>query len=438
MDVISLQTIRMKSIQPYILRSASLLLGAGMCLLLSISGCKVNQSVSGRNVSFLYRDLSPELIVEHKVINFEKRSIVYLRFPTEKMGRSIHEDGSKRLNYNIRYRLFSSYSAPTALDSGNIVRKDVSMIPTTIVDTIPLDSLENRYYLLECTVRDLNSPKAYTMFIDLLRGQRLNEQTVIFSSYDEGMIYHSYVERTDSLMVTYLDPDVALYVKYYDRNFPVASPPFSTISAKPFDFKPDRMITLRNASSGHRVLDVVREGFYQVTDDSTKRTGASLFYFGPHYPEAKTVLDLALPLRYITTNEEFERLSQGDHIKRNVDQHWLNLGGSPERARELIGSFYGRVQYANRYFTSYLEGWKSDRGMCYIVYGPPDIVYRSTASETWLYGEEGRYNALSLTFTKVVNPFTSNDYRLNRSSSLKTSWYRAVEFWRQGRVLKYQ
>jgi len=149
-------------------------------------------------------------------------------------------------------------------------------------------------------------------------------------------------------------------------------------------------------------------------------------------------LDLALPLRYITTNEEFERLSQGDHIKRNVDQHWLNLGGSPERARELIGSFYGRVQYANRYFTSYLEGWKSDRGMCYIIYGPPDIVYRSTASETWLYGEEGRYNALSLTFTKVVNPFTSNDYRLNRSSSLKTSWYRAVEFWRQGRVLKYQ
>ncbi|NQV52264.1 MAG: GWxTD domain-containing protein [Flavobacteriales bacterium] len=428
----------MKTIQSYILKSTIILIGVGVYLLLSISGCKVSQSVSGRNVSFLYRDLSPELRVEHKVINFEKRSIVYLRFPTEKMGRSVHEDGSKRLNYNIRYRLFSSYSAPVALDSGNFVRKDVSIIPTMIVDTIPLDSLENRYYLLECTVRDLNSPKAYTMFIDLLRGQRLNEQTVIFSSYDEGMLYHSYVDHPDSLMVTYLDPNVALYVKYFDRSFPIASPPFSTITPKPFDFTADRMITLRNAPSGHKVLDVVHAGFYQVTDDASKRTGASLFYFGPHYPEAKTVMDLSLPLRYITTNEEFQQVSQGDNIKRNVDQHWLKLGGSPERAKELIGSFYGRVQYANRYFTSYLEGWKSDRGMCYVVYGPPDIVYRSTATETWLYGEEGRYNSLSLTFTKVVNPFTSNDYRLNRSNSLKTSWYRAVEFWRQGRVLKYQ
>ena len=149
-------------------------------------------------------------------------------------------------------------------------------------------------------------------------------------------------------------------------------------------------------------------------------------------------MDLALPLRYITTNDEYDQVIKGGNLKKSVDQYWLRIGGSPQRARELISAFYGRVQFANQYFTSYVEGWKTDRGMCYVVYGPPDIVYRSSASETWIYGEEGRYNSLSLTFTKVVNPFTSNDFRLNRSTALKSSWYRAVEFWRQGRVLKYE
>lgn len=420
---------------PFVL---SVAVGLGLVGLLSIQSCKVSNSISGRNVSFLYRDLSPELFVEYQVVNLDQRSIVYLKFPTDKLGKSLHEDGSKRLNYSIRYRLFTSYSAPVALDSGNLVRKDVAMIPVTMVDTFSVNGLEERYYLLECTFHDLNSPKSFTMFIDLLRGQKLTNQTVIFNSFRNGMLYHPYIDHPDSLVVSYTDPSVPLYVKFYDRDFPIASPPFSTISPKPFDFNPDRRIALRRSNQDQWLLDVTREGFYQITDDTTKRTGATLFYFGTHFPEAKTVLDLTLPLRYITTNEEYNRVTQGDNIKRNVDQHWLNLGGNPERARELIASFYGRVQYANRYFTSYLEGWKSDRGMCYIVYGPPDVVYRSTASETWLYGEEGRYNSLSLTFTKVVNPFTSNDFRLNRSTSLKTSWYRAVEFWRQGRVLKYQ
>jgi GWxTD domain-containing protein len=146
---------------------------------------------------------------------------------------------------------------------------------------------------------------------------------------------------------------------------------------------------------------------------------------------------LLLPLRYVTTTPEFQSLKKGENLKKGIDNYWLKVGGSPERAKMLIETYYTRVERANTLFASYLEGWKTDRGMCLIVFGEPNKVVRSTASETWLYGEEGKYNTLKLTFTKVQNPFTTNDFRLNRNASLKSPWYRAVEFWRQGRIITY-
>ncbi|MCE9540005.1 MAG: GWxTD domain-containing protein, partial [Bacteroidetes bacterium] len=93
-----------------------------------------------------------------------------------------------------------------------------------------------------------------------------------------------------------------------------------------------------------------------------------------------------------------------------------------------------RVQDANLYFTSYLEGWKTDRGMIYLIYGSPNVTYKTANSETWIYGEENNINSLSYTFSKTNNPFTNNDFTLDRSVVYKQSWYTAVDIWRQGRT----
>ena len=72
--------------------------------------------------------------------------------------------------------------------------------------------------------------------------------------------------------------------------------------------------------------------------------------------------------------------------------------------------------------------------MVYLIYGAPNVIYRTSNSEVWTYGEENNINSLNYTFTKVNNPFTENDFILERSSSYKQSWYVAVDIWRQGRV----
>jgi hypothetical protein len=61
-------------------------------------------------------------------------------------------------------------------------------------------------------------------------------------------------------------------------------------------------------------------------------------------------------------------------------------------------------------------------------------VYKSSVSESWTYGSPSNALSLNFLFTKVNNPFSDNDFTLNRSPIYEGFWYRAVDVWRQGRV----
>jgi GWxTD domain-containing protein len=137
------------------------------------------------------------------------------------------------------------------------------------------------------------------------------------------------------------------------------------------------------------------------------------------------------PIRYLTTRKEYEKLAESKQIKLAVDSFWVKHSGSFERARSQISRYYNRVKDANVLFSSYLQGWKSDRGIIYIIYGPPNIVYRGDNKETWIYGEEGNLLSVKFNFVKVVNPLSENDYLLTKSPTYKESWYNAVATWRR-------
>lgn len=408
-------------------------------LLYVIQGCQIGQSLSGRNINNFYinneENINADVWVLHKG---EGESSVYMRLASNKLSKNETTEGAF-YNYGIKYRVFENYSTDFPVDSGNVVRKiPVNAIGITVLDSIKVASKIGLNLVVELILRDFNSGKIERKFIDIIRSKPLGLQDVKMFSASGELQVSPFLAGLDSYDILLDKKYDDLYVRYYSRAFPIASPPFSAINAKAFDFKPDAVIRPKKISSNKYRIIIDKPGFYQLTDDLSSNYGATWFYFDAYFPSPKTLLSLVEPLRYITTNEEFEALNETDNIKKEVDAYWLRIGDNPSRAKELIKAYYSRVQWSNQYFTSYLEGWKSDRGMCYIVFGPPDVVYRSTNSETWLYGEPSRYNALSLTFTKVVNPFSSNDFRLNRSISLKNPWYRAVEFWRQGRVVTYR
>jgi hypothetical protein len=56
-----------------------------------------------------------------------------------------------------------------------------------------------------------------------------------------------------------------------------------------------------------------------------------------------------------------------------------------------MNEYYYRVHVANQRFSGHREGWRSDRGMIYILYGEPDAVeeynfeINSKPYMIWLY-----------------------------------------------------
>lgn len=85
--------------------------------------------------------------------------------------------------------------------------------------------------------------------------------------------------------------------------------------------------------------------------------------------------------------------------------------------------------------------------MIYIIYGPPDKVYKTSDGENWGYRKPvvksswgGRYSVkedyLFFNFKKRESIFSDNDYYLSRSESLVTYWDQAVMNWRKGIVFR--
>lgn len=72
--------------------------------------------------------------------------------------------------------------------------------------------------------------------------------------------------------------------------------------------------------------------------------------------------------------------------------------------------------------------------MIYVVFGAPNSVTKLVNGEVWTYGELDNQKSTIFAFSKVINPFTDNDFSLERSESLKLPWYQAVDAWRQGRI----
>ena len=95
-------------------------------------------------------------------------------------------------------------------------------------------------------------------------------------------------------------------------------------------------------------------------------------------------IDLAIKqMKYILENDEFK---QSDKKIRNDKEKlfytlWKKRDPTPDTEyNELMDEYYKRVAYANENFDGWESGWETDRGMVYILFGPPDQVERTNSS----------------------------------------------------------
>ena len=93
-------------------------------------------------------------------------------------------------------------------------------------------------------------------------------------------------------------------------------------------------------------------------------------------------------MRYILNREERKKLKEVSKKKDKEElfySFWNERDPSPETNKnELMEEYFQRVVYANENFGrgSSDYGWETDRGMIYILFGPPDEIQRTNPSST--------------------------------------------------------
>jgi len=216
-------------------------------------------------------------------------------------------------------------------------------------------------------------------------------------------------------------------VSYYNDDFPAAVPAFSEGMAKVSRaMKVDSTFNI----SANQEIQFSETGLYLVQND-TMATEGFAFRVQDDYPRLAKVESLADPLIYICTKQEFDKVKAAKGDKKAFDRVILSITGNTERAKNFMRNYFKRVEWANQYFTSYKEGWKTDRGMIYILFGLPEEVYKFNDREVWNYKSASL--KATFNFAKSSTLFDPDNYVLIREKKFQETWYEKVDLWRNAR-----
>ena len=223
-----------------------------------------------------------------------------------------------------------------------------------------------------------------------------------------------------------------LYGFRYKHEFDAASSPMNT-AARPAtkSLATDSTLTI---TTGQPFM-LPKEGLYYFMEDTTDASGIGLVVADKRFPKLTRPEKLIKPVLYMSTSTEISELAQAQDTKKAFDRYWLSLmSGNEEVAKKTLKAYFNRVEEANRLFTSYKEGWKTDKGMIYIVLGAPDRVQRNREREVWVYNRRANVSEINFTFTKKPNQFVEDYYELVRYIEYQPIWYPIVEAWRTGAI----
>ena len=172
--------------------------------------------------------------------------------------------------------------------------------------------------------------------------------------------------------------------------------------------------------------------FVQLTDENdkllqtiTKKFQSKIFGL----PTSINDLDKAVKqMVYIATNSEIDEIEETEDYEEKLNKFqafWKTKDPNPNtKENPVFIEYYRRVAYADEQFKNYVEGWRTDMGMIYILLGPPSNVDRQPVAlsskpyEVWEYYEINRrfvfVDETGFGDYRLLNPVYGDWYRFRR------------------------
>ena len=398
------------------------------------------ENFAPRNIAKEYASASSIFRPNHKIwIKDTTESILQTYLRPDEILFATGQDGNEYAEIRISILLYSNLQHTIQIDS---VQKIVSLTRSEmksrwIYFAIPFRTPSESVFYVKIVTQDVlrNAVHEFTEIVDNV--PEIHKNTVLLTTGNPFLNAGGVVTSTDSVLLTFSDiikANKRVKLAYFDDEIPLSPPPFNVYEPKDLVLVPKSVAQFSSDSLYSLLLR--KKGMYQLLSDTAKVEGYCMFNFGDNYPEFKTPEELLEPLRYLISKNEYKQLKSSSNPKIGIDSLWLSFSNEPDKAREQIRVYYNRAKLANIYFSSITQGWRTDRGMIYIVFGAPTSVQVFEDKEVWAYGSRLTARNLEFEFYRIDNPFSNNHFILKRKLGYKTFYYKALESWRSGIVFQ--
>jgi GWxTD domain-containing protein len=356
------------------------------------------QPLSGANFRYWY-DAAQEGAFRMTAVNTGQNIEVYFLYDTSL--------------FNVRWEKRESFSQRTgdALSDG-------TFDPDRQIISVPLPE---KPWLLVASVQNKQNNELM-MFFQLIESHYPVDCIVRDKT---GTHFRSYLYVNTPYTIS--GPKATLKVYRYTNPFKAGIAPFAEKenTADPV-LEPDSTFSISNNSE----VVFKSEGLYLIQSDTNAAKGTAFRVVEGGYPKLSQLKDLGDALVFISTREEYEKLQSAGTDKVKFDRVILDITRDKDRAKNVIRKYFRRVEMANILFTSFKEGWKTDRGMIYIIYGPPDEVSRLASTEIWNY----KKSKAKFVFERSASIYDPDNFVLQRDKRFMESWYYTVDMWRKNQV----
>lgn len=326
-----------------------------------------------------------------------KTNILSEKSWNEKISVDNFERTVSRNNYNISYRNWDlnpgKYFLRAIFEDGDSRRTSTREIPLNIReinDTLDISDLMFIQEIIKDPTGDKIVPNISCVFT--------NKDTTI------SFFYTAYSNKPQDVFFEYELSDLKKNV--------------TTKQMNPQKLKAgDNLIifTLHkvNLTLGNYNLKVVLKNNDWKEIASTNKNFVSKIY---GIPNSISDLDKAIEqMVYIASPKELDYIKDAPDYETKMNR-FLAFWDSKKSNKQsednpILYEYYRRIEYANKHFKGFGEGWKSDMGMIYVTFGPPSYVERHPLDSDSKPYEIWDYYDLNRSFT-FVDETGFGDYRL--------------------------
>jgi len=364
-----------------------------------------------------------------KIIPIKVSNTAYkLQFVAEKI-----EENASLETYQLSYTLLSSYE------------EEIQPEKKIKLGAAQLLGNTERHWVFETTVEIPPSQGTAIAFFEAVDSRQKDTYTThldlkgafVYDQPDFGYFYanavpfdQNYLTKDQSILFK-TSKGPTLFSFFYPSPSAVPFPPMETRLA---EVPKEVAVENRGDFLANIPKTLTDEGYYFFQSDSTASSGLLLRTVHEAFPKVKDWNEMVEMVTYISTKKEHESLLLAQDKKKALDAYWLNLTRNEEAAKELIRNYFKMVEFSNILFTDFKEGWKTDRGMVYIVMGPPQEVNFFEDREVWAYAGIDDTSKIRFTFTRVKTILSPHFYTLNRSRAYQPIWFKNISQWRSGRM----